>query len=291
MDFKAAVAKGILKCKKHSPEILLVSGIVGLVGAGVVACKATLKVHDVVEEHNKDMELIRATAANEEIEDYTPEDAKKDTTIRYFKTAKEFAKIYGPAIILATASIAAILVGNNILQKRCAALAAAYAATDSAFRAYRSRVVDKYGADEDQKLYFGTEEIEVTEIDEKGKTKKQKIEVSDKSDYIKYFAPGNPYWDDDENYVKSFIAMRLNELNTILRTKKFLTLNEVYSKLGIPETKAGMVVGWIYDPDNPIGDNYVQIYDHKTQIPNDDGELIPAYALDFNCDGYIHDRV
>lgn len=290
MDFKTAVTKGLLKCKKHSPEILIVTGIVGLVGAGVMACKATLKVHEVLDEHKEDMDKIHEVAA-ENREDYTPKDVKKDTTIRYIQTAKGLLKIYGPAIVLAIASIAAILVGNNILQKRCAALAAAYAASDTAFRAYRGRVVDKYGEEEDRKLYSGADTIEVVEMDEKGKTKKQKVEVSPKNDYIKYFAPGNPYWEDDDQFVQSFFAMRINEVNKLLRKKGFMTLNEVYRKLGLQETQAGLVVGWVYRPDNERGDNYIQIYPHKTQIPNDKGDLVDAYELDFNVDGNIYDYI
>ena len=39
--------------KKHSPEILVVSGIVGMVGAGALACKATLKVNEIVDEQKE----------------------------------------------------------------------------------------------------------------------------------------------------------------------------------------------------------------------------------------------
>lgn len=290
MSLKTTLTKGLLKCKKHSPEILIVTGIVGLVGAGVMACRGTLKVHEVLDEHKKDMDDIHK-AAEMELDDYTPQDVKKDTTKRYIETAKGLIKIYGPAIAVAIASIIAILVGNNILQKRCAALAAAYAATNTAFQTYRERVVDRFGEEEDKRLYSGSDEVEITEIDGKGKTKKQKIEVSVKNDYIKYFAPGNSYWEDDEQFVKSFFSMRLNELNKILRTKGFVTLNEVYRKLGIKETQAGLVVGWVYRPDNDRGDNYIQIYDRKVKIPNDDGELIDAYELDFNVDGNIYDYI
>ena len=38
-----------LKLKKHSPEILLVTGVVGVVTSSVMACKATLKVTEVID--------------------------------------------------------------------------------------------------------------------------------------------------------------------------------------------------------------------------------------------------
>ena len=38
----------------------------------------------------------------------------------------------------------------------------------------------------------------------------------------------------------------------------YLFLNDVYDLLGIPKSKAGQVVGWIYDKNNNTdGDNYV----------------------------------
>ena len=39
--------------KKYSPEILIGLGITGVVSGTVVACKETLEVNDILEEHNK----------------------------------------------------------------------------------------------------------------------------------------------------------------------------------------------------------------------------------------------
>lgn len=292
MNFKLAANRAFLKCKKHSPEILMVAGIVGVVGAGVMACKATLRVHEVIDEHNKNMELIHETAQDEEVEDYTDKDLKRDTAVQYFNTAKGLIKIYGPSLLVAGTSIAAILVSNNILRKRCVALAAAYTSLDSAFKAYRERVVKKYGVDEDHKLYFGTEEIEVTEIDEKGKEKKSKIEISERNPYVKYFTQANKYWEKDDDYIQYLFDMKKKYLNKLFKAKGFLTLNEALRELGLEETSDGMVHGWIWDKTNPIGDNYIQFYDHKTRVLSEDGENYEdTYELEFNCDGLIYDKI
>ena len=100
MNIKAAINRGLLKCRKHSPEILLVTGIVGVVGAGVMACRATLKVNEIIDEHNENMEKIRSIGA-EEREDYTLQDVKRDTTIQYINTTKDLFKLYGPSILVA----------------------------------------------------------------------------------------------------------------------------------------------------------------------------------------------
>lgn len=291
MNIKAAINRGLLKCRKHSPEILLVTGIVGVVGAGVMACRATLKVNEIIDEHNENMEKIRSVGA-EEREDYTLQDVKRDTTIQYINTTKDLLKLYGPSILVAGTSIAAILVGNNILRKRCVALAAAYTSVDTAFKAYRQRVIDKYGEEEDHKLYFGTEEIEETITGEDGKKQKIKKTISDRNAYVKYFTPANKYWENDDDYIKCVFDMKKKYLNKLFRQKGFLTLNEAYRELGLEETNDGMVHGWVYDKDNPVGDNYIQFYDHKTTIPMDDGETeMEVYELEFNCDGFIYDKI
>ena len=39
--------KAVFLTKKHSPEILMITGVVGIITSGVMACKATLKVNDI----------------------------------------------------------------------------------------------------------------------------------------------------------------------------------------------------------------------------------------------------
>ncbi len=42
--------KAGLQLKKHSPEILVVTGVVGTVVSAVMACKATTKLHAVLDD-------------------------------------------------------------------------------------------------------------------------------------------------------------------------------------------------------------------------------------------------
>lgn len=69
-------------------------------------------------------------------------------------------------------------------------------------------------------------------------------------------------------------------------------MNEVYEMLGFPITKAGASVGWIYNKDEPVGDNFVDfgIYNLNSQKAHD---FVNGYersiVLDFNVDGPIID--
>ena len=122
--------------KKHSPEILIVAGVVGTVASAVMACKATLKVNDILEETKTQVEQVKTVIADETIpeEKYSEEDSKKDLAIIYAQTGLKFVKLYGPAVILGALSITSILASNNILRKRNIALAAAYTAVDTSFK-------------------------------------------------------------------------------------------------------------------------------------------------------------
>ena len=136
------------KMKKHSPEILMAAGVAGVIVSAVMACKATLKVDAVMDETKEKMDKIHTAEENgttEAGEDYSKEDAKKDTVIVYAQTGLQLAKTYAPAVAIGALSIASILASNNILRKRNVALTAAYTVLDTDFKNYRSRVIEKFG--------------------------------------------------------------------------------------------------------------------------------------------------
>ena len=87
------------KLKKHSPEILAVTGVVGIVASTVMACKATTKVDAILEKTKEDIDKIHDVTENPEKYDaeYSVEDSKKDLTIVYAKTGVELVKLYNDA--------------------------------------------------------------------------------------------------------------------------------------------------------------------------------------------------
>lgn len=298
------------KMKKHSPEILMVAGVAGVVVSAVMACKATLKVEAVMDETKEKMNKIHEAEENgatEAGEDYFKEDAKKDTAIVYAQTGLKLAKIYAPAVAIGALSITSILASNNILRKRNVALAAAYATVDKSFKEYRNRVIEKFGQEVDRELRYNikAEKVTATEVDEEtGKEKKVKknafvVNPSDVSGYARFFEKYtvdedgntilNPHWESNNEYNIMFIKAQENYANDLLRAKKRLFLNDVYEMLGLPRTKAGQVVGWVYDKDNPVGDNYVDfgLYADNLSYSDFANGLDPAILLDFNVDGNI----
>lgn len=292
------------KLKKHSPEILVVAGAVGTVASAVMACKATLKVHEIIEEKEETLaEIQEAVEAGENKAGnvYTEEDGKKDLSLTYLQTGVKFAKLYGPAVLLGTLSITAMVSSNVILKKRNVALMAAYTTLDKGFKEYRGRVIERFGKELDHELRYNIKAKEVEEkvVKEDGteETVKKTVNVIDPtsiSDYAVIYDDGCTGWTKDPELNKFFLKSQERYANDRLKAKGHLFLNEVYDMLGVPRTKAGQIVGWIYDEKHPNGDNFV---DFGMLDINDERkrDFINGYerniVLDFNVDGPIYDLI
>lgn len=285
--------------KKHSPEILVVAGVVGVVTSAVMACKATTKINDVLDETKENLDIIKEGVAKGEVcgEVFTEEDAKKAKIATYAKTGMELTKLYGPAVAVGTASIVCILASNNIMRKRNVALAAAYATVDNGFKEYRNRVVERFGKELDRELKYNikSKEVEEVVVNEDGTTTTvtktvNTASINENSDYARFFDEFSAFWTKDPEYNLVFLKNQERYANDLLRSQGYLFLNDVYEMLGIPITRAGQEVGWIYDEKNKYSDSFVDfgIYDlddeRKRLFVNGQERSI---LLDFNVDGYI----
>lgn len=297
-----SLSRSGLKLKKHSPEILLVAGIVGAVTSAVMACKATLKANDIVEESRTQIDTIHEVSENPEMaEKYSEEDKKKDLAIVYTQTAVKFIKLYGPSVLLGVASLGCMVGSNRILNKRNVALAAAYATVDKGFKEYRGRVIERFGKELDKELRYNikAQEFEKVTVDDNGNetVTTETVEVADPNHYSPYaiiFDDGNTGWDKDPELTKFFLIQQQNYANDLLKSRGHLFLNEVYDMLGAKRTKAGAQVGWVYDEKNESGDNFVDfgIFDINNPKARD---FVNGYErviiLDFNVDGVILDLI
>ena len=287
--------------KKHSPEILMVAGITGTIVGTVLACKATTKVSEIMEEKNKLVEDVHTCLNDKEIE-YTEEDSKKDLTIIYAQTGVKIFKLYSPAIGVMILSFASIIAGHKVLKKRNVAIAAAYAAIDKGFKQYRKNVIEEFGESVDQQMRFGLKSKEVKKKDKDGKTVKETEYYIDPdsnpldniSEYARFFDATSNNFEKDPEYNMMFLRRQQDYANEMLKSRGHLFLNEVYDLLDIPRSRAGQVVGWVYDKDgNTKGDNYVDFGLYR----NDQGTrrfingLEYNILLDFNVDGVIYDMI
>ncbi len=290
-------SKAVMKLKKHSPEILVVAGIAGTVVSAVLACKATTKVAEILDETKGTLDTIHEGMETGAIngQEYTTEDGKKDTVVVYAQTGAKLAKLYGPAIILGTLSITSILASNNILRKRNVALGAAYAAIDKSFKEYRGRVIERFGEQVDTELKYGIkakkfEEIEVDPETGKEKKVKKTVMVADpnlQSDYAVYFDSKSRNYETNPDYNRMFLKAQQAFANDKLQTRGHLFLNEVLDDLDLPRTPAGQIVGWTKD--GP--DGYVNFRIVEVERETEDGRHEPALLLDFNVEGNIWEKM
>lgn len=297
-----------LTLKKYSPEILVVGGVIGLVSSAVMACKATTKVDTIIEKSKTRIDGIHATLEDPDMrqeyfdefkEEYTVEQSKKDLAIVYTQTGLDFAKLYGPAVVLGALSISAIFASNNIMRKRNVALAAAYTVVDKGFKEYRGRVIERFGKDLDRELRYNikTKEVETVVTNEDGTESvvKETVNVVDpntRGDYTKCFDETCLGWTRDAEYNLMFLKQQQNYFNDKLKTEGVVFLNDIYKALGFQVTRAGQVVGWVYDEKNPVGDNFIDfgIYDlHDEQKRAFVNGYEKSIWLDFNPDGPILD--
>ena len=298
-----AVGKACLKLKKHSPEILVVAGVVGTVTSTVMACKATTKVSTILDKAKEDINTIHEVVENPEMvnEEYTVEDSKKDLAIVYAQTGVQLVKLYAPSVILGVTSLGCILMSHKILRKRNFALAAAYATIDKSFKDYRGRLVERFGEELDKELRYNIKAKEIEEIvmneDGTESVVKKTVQVMDPtpSDFSRFFCEGCEGWTKDARANLTFLKLQQAHANDLLRLNGYVFLNEVYEMLGIPKTPEGNIAGWMYDEKNPTGDNYIDFgiydqcgvekYDERKQAFVNGWER--SILLDFNVDGNI----
>lgn len=304
-----AFHKGLFQLKKHSPEILVIGGVVGTVVAGVMACRATTKVHDILEKAKQDVDDIHRFENETDLqelykketgEEFTEATMKKELAGVYVKTGMELFKTYAPAVAVGAVSITAILAGNRILHQRAVAYAAAFTATDKTFKEYRERVVKRFGKDLDRELRYNiiSKDVEEKVVQEDGTettvTKTvHEVRGSKYDEYSRCFDETCKCWTRNAELNYAFVMQQQNFLNDRLQSRGYLSLNDVYEALGFQQTGAGQVVGWVYDPKNPDLNNYV---DFGIQSDVHD-ETKRAFAngfeksvwLTFNVDGDLYE--
>ena len=296
-SLRKSFKKAQLTVRKHSPEILMVAGVIGTVAGAVMACKETLELEDVLDECKQEkMELEEQYAMCEE---YSEDALKKDQVKLTIKQAAKIVKLYAPSVIMEVTSIGVIFASNDIMRKRNASMAAAYATLNSMYKRYRQNVIESYGEEVDKDMRFGVKHEKVTEIDEDGNKVKIDARIVDLdntalaiSDYSRFFQAGCKGFDASSGrynllYLKGIQAM----FNNKLIADGYVMLNDVYRELGFDTIPEGWSIGWVYDEENPIGDNYIDfgLYEARNKNQRAVNDWEPVILMDFNVDGNLYE--
>lgn len=276
------VATNVLKAKHKSPHIFFAAGVAGVVGATFLACKATLKLEETVDEITDEIREVKQPKSPR----YSESDHNKDLIYVYGKSAVKLGRLYGPAVGLGAISIASLTGSHVQLARRNAALTAAFAGLSKTYNEYRARVIEEIGEEREKDIYMDmrNEEFE----DEKGKKKVERVVGPNGfSPYARMFDEANPNFVKNAEYNRIFIQCQQNYLNHKLNARGYVFLNEAYEQLGMEHSKAGCVVGWMLDDD---GDGFIDFGLHEATSAGFTNGYEPRVILDFNVDGNIFEK-
>jgi len=289
--------KAALAIKKASPELMLGVGVVGVVGAAVMACKATLKAKDIIEDTHNEIDEAQEDLLDRSV----PEKYRRKEIFKiYIHHTSKMAAIYAPAAIVGGLSLALIIGSHCVLNRRYLGTTAAYKALEEAYRAYRKRVIETLGEEKEKEVYYGAKhenDIPVREVNnETGEaviTPTKGVIVNPDfvgSPYARFFDETSTEWQKNSEFNRMFLTAQQNYANNLLKARGHLFLNEVYDMLGLPRSQAGAVVGWLLG----AGDDFVDfgIYNAFNEKARDFvNGLERSILLDFNVDGVIYDKI
>lgn len=280
------IGRQILTIKKDSPRTLFVLGIVGTVGSTILACRATLKLSDTLDEFKEDVEGVKTLAEVIPDNGYSRMDHNKDMAYAYLRGTYSIAKLYAPAILLGSASIGALTGSHVTLSRRNTGLTAAYAAVQSSFEAYRERVKEELGEEKELEIHHAAR---LEKIAADGKTiSLHRADPNKWSPYARFFDEYNRNWVKNPELNRLFVQCHQNYANHLLHARGHVFLNEVYEMLGMEHTSAGCVVGWLVGPG---GDNYIDFGLFEAASSQFVNGWERSIILDFNVDGVIYDKI
>jgi hypothetical protein len=284
-------AKQLIVLKKHAPHILFGAGLAGVVTSTVLACRATLKVSDKLDNIQREVIAVK----KDEMQPYLAHHATPDIVVRrnlaavYVHGVYDITKLYAPSVIIGGLSIAALTGSHVSLTRRNNALTAAYVAVSRAFADYRAKVREEVGEQKERELYHKSQTEVVTNAD----GTKRLVTKTDRQAFVRVFDEQNRNWVHNNESARLFLEANQNAWNVYLRTHKHVFLNDVYKSLGFEPVQAGQIVGWVYDSEKG-GDNYIDFGLYEvSNFEAVNGEALGGipFILEFNVDGIIYDLI
>lgn len=244
MSSLTSVVKSVqLSIKKHSPEILTGIGIAGMITTTVMAVKATPKALKMIDEKKKEENVERLTVV---------------------ETVKTTWKCYVPSAIIGVVSTGCLMGATSANLRRNAALATAYALSESALKEYKEKVVEELGEKKEKSI---RDSIAKDHID-KNPVSKNEVIITEKGNTLCYDKLSGRYFKSDIEKLRK----AENDINRQMRSDNYVSLNEFYYAIGLDEIKIGDDLGWHIDS------GYVDLK-FSSQLA-DDGT--PCLVMDYN---------
>lgn len=220
----AVVAKNAAKgIQLRSPMILTGFAVGGLVSTAVLTARAAVKANEIL-----------VSAEVEQIE--ADQGLTTRDKIRLVWTQ------YIPPFIVGASTITCIIGAQSINARRQAALAGAFMITENAFQEYKDQVVDSFGSNKEKKVRDDVVQKKVTE-----NPPPENLTILESGNVLCVDTYTGRYF---ESTIEK-IRKAQNDFNEgLLNGEMYLSLNEFYHYLGIPDVVVGEAVG--FSPENMI---------------------------------------
>lgn len=289
-----------VKAIKNAPVIALWVGAGSMLAAEGFIIKGTLDLVEPLENLHDDVtniklhkeDQIKEIKENGKVKepDWNP---KKDAVKAYGKFIGSAAKSYLPAMCLTGASLYAFVSARNIEHRRYIAAVTAYNALKVAFDKYRERVREEYGEEADDKI-----------IQEMAEDPDLKY-IYDGAPLAVWFDEASENWQKDPEQNRFFLEQQIISLNNQLAQEGFVFLDDVYKRLGVwyvlpPKIRQqAHQLGWLNQdmyPDEEIASGVID-FKILEDIPVDDDDIYRVkeydrnFLIQFNCDGFIADKI
>jgi len=235
---------------KHSPEILTGVGIAGMMTAAILAVRATPKA----------LNLITDKEAEKDVNSLTP--------IEVFKITW---KCYIPSAIVMATSIACLIGATSENLRRNAALTTAYTLSESALRNYQEKVIETIG---EKKESIIKDSIAKDTVDRNPVSSKEII-IVEKGNTLFHDCISGRYFTGDIEKIKKAV----HTINHKVTSYGYVSLNDFYYEIGLPDISVGDKLGWNEDS------GIIEI-DFSAIVTSDDK---PCIVINYNvepCEGY-----
>ena len=205
--------------KKHSPEILMSIGVLGMIASTVLAVRATPKALSLIEEQKKEL--------------------GKDT-LALMETVSAVWTCYIPATAVSIFSVACLVSANSFHIRRNTALAAAYSLSETAFAEYRSKTIEAFGSRKDRSIRDSVAKEKIANNPVGG----HRVIFTGRGATLCYDAVSGRYFFSDIEKLKK----TQNKLNQQMMNRRpmYISLNELYREIGLPPIQIGDDLGWTF---------------------------------------------
>lgn len=208
----------------HQDTILTGLAIVGVWTSMYLAYKAGPKAYDILKEKKEDLKHT------------DPEDKATKRAV-VVETVKEMAPVVAPPVVMGAVTTGCMLWSHNASQKKIALLNAAYTTTMTSLKDYKEHVKNILGEDKADKV--------------REKMSKEKLLKGGTADPATIIDTGNGHVLCKDLYSGRFfyssadkINAGVNELSADLMHEMWVSVNDLYYCLNLPEVEAGEKFGW-----------------------------------------------